>query len=87
MLARKPRADAIPVLEEVVRTSEQPERDAALSTLRTLAQSQGDGDERIRNSLREMISHTSNEALILSAQETLDQIEQDIIAAAQGTSP
>jgi hypothetical protein len=84
-LARPSGIGGIPALEKAIRTGEDAEREVALSSLRELAQTHGDEDQRIRSSLRETISHTSNEALILSAQETLDQIEQDLVAAAQAS--
>lgn len=84
-LGRAPLNKAIPALQKVIKTTaDETEWRAALRTLGTLAESQGDPDETIRNGLRDVISHTSNEALILGAQETLDAIDRAAFEAATG---
>lgn len=84
-LGRAPLTKAIPALQNVIKTTaDETEWRAALRTLGTIARTQGDPDETIRNGLREVISHTSNEALILGTQDTLDEIDRAAFEAATG---
>jgi hypothetical protein len=84
-LGTAPRSQAIPVLEAVLSTGDEADRPLALRSLRSLAQSQGDADQRIRGVVRKSIYHGSDEAETLAAQATLDDIERDLSQVAPGT--
>ena len=74
-LSHAPRAQAIPLLNHVMLNGEPGvDRPAALLALRELALAQGDGDERIRDAVREVIYHGDDENLAAEAQDTLDVI-------------
>jgi hypothetical protein len=77
-LAEAPKADAVPVLAQVLETADDADRPLALRSLRTLAQRQGDADDRIRSVVREMVFHDGDEAATQAAQATLDDIERDL---------
>jgi hypothetical protein len=72
------------VLERVLDTADEADRPRALQSLRTLAQQEGDVDNRIRNVMRKIISHADDEATTQSAQATLDAIERDLSQGASG---
>jgi hypothetical protein len=86
-LANAPRSQAIPVLESVLSVADDVDRPLALRALRSLAQHQGDADDRIRSAVRNLIYHGSNEEVTSSAQATLDDIERDLDEAARHRSP
>lgn len=77
-LANAPRAQATPVLEKALNAAGEEERPLVLRSLRTLAQNQGDSDDRIRSVVRKVIYHESDETFTQLAQTTLDGIEQDL---------
>src|SRR5204862_6278473 len=74
-LSQAPRDQALPLLRRVLLNGEPgTDRPAALRRLRELALAQGDGDQRIRDAMREVIYHGDDEAFAADAQETLDII-------------
>lgn len=75
------KAEAIPALENVIRNGDATDQAQALAALRTLAQTHGDADEKIRSLVRKIAYHGSDESLTLAAQTTLDQIESDLTQA------
>jgi hypothetical protein len=76
-LAQAPRTRALPVLRRVVLNGEPAiDRPLALKSLRDLAISQGDADNGVRQVMREVLYHGDDEPLAVSAQETLDAVEQ-----------
>jgi hypothetical protein len=76
-LSRAPRDQALPLLKRVLLNGEPGvDRPAALQALRELALSQGDGDQRIRDAVREAIYHGDDENLATDAQEVLDVIAE-----------
>jgi hypothetical protein len=78
-LANAPRAEALPVLHNVLINGEpQVDRPLALNSLRELALNQGDKDGRIRASIREAIYHNDdqNPTLMADAQDALDVVEE-----------
>lgn len=76
-LAEAPKDAALPVLKRVL-TGGDPDvdRPLALGSLRTMALQQGDADGRIRDVLRQTVSHTDSETLASGAQSVLDEVEQ-----------
>jgi hypothetical protein len=80
-LASAPKADAVPVLAQVLETANESDRPRVLRSLRTLAQQQGDEDDRIRAVVRKVASHASDENAVQTAQATLQDIEQDLSQA------
>jgi hypothetical protein len=85
-LGTAPKSESIPVLQSVLRVADEADRPLALHSLRTLAQNQGDADQRIRNTLRESVAHGSDETGTLAVQATLDAIEADLTAATTSAS-
>ena len=83
-LANAPKADAVPALAQVLETANESERPQALRSLRTLAQRQGDEDDRIRSVVRKIVFHDGDENAVQTAQATLNDIEQDL---AQASTP
>lgn len=77
-LGSAPKADAAPVLEKVLSVADDADRPLALRSLRTLAQKQGDSDDRIRSVVRKVLYHESDETFTQAAQATLDDIENDL---------
>jgi hypothetical protein len=78
-LATAPRDQALPLLRRVLLNGDPGvDRPAALASLRTLALAQGDGDERIRDAVREVIYHGDDQDFAASAQETLDAIGKSV---------
>jgi HEAT repeat protein len=76
-LAKAPKAEAIPVLRNVLNNGEPIiDRSLALQALRDLALYQGDDDGVIRSVVREAIYHGDDEAVALSAQGALEIIEE-----------
>jgi len=83
-LAKAPRAQALPVLTRVLKSGDpRTDKPLALRSLRTLAIDQGDADNHIREALREAVYHGDDDALVQSAQTTLDDVE----AVAAGRRP
>ena len=80
-LASAPRAEAVPVLAQVLETAGESDRPLALRSLRTLARQQGDEDLQIRSVVRKIAFHDSDESAVQSALTTLDAIEQDLSQA------
>lgn len=78
-LGSAPKADAAPVLEQVLGVADDADRPLALRSLRTLAQNQGDADDRIRSVVRRVLYHESDETLTQEAQATLEGIEHDLM--------
>jgi hypothetical protein len=74
-LENAPKAAAVPVLREVLSNGSPPDQERALQSLRSLALDQGDADGGIRNVFREAIYHGSDEAMVNSAQTTLDDVD------------
>jgi len=74
-LAHAPKDAALPALKKVL-TSGEPEvdRPLALASLRTLAIEQGDEDGRIKETLRQTLSHADDERLTEAAQAVLDEV-------------
>ncbi len=77
-LGTAPKADAVPVLAHVLETADDADRPRALRSLRTLAQTQGDTDDRIRSVVRKIIFHADDEASTQAAQAMLDEIDRDL---------
>ena len=74
-LSQAPRNQALPLLKRVLLNGDPvSDRPAALRGLRDLAFAQGDGDQRIRDAMREVIYHGDDEAFAADAQATLDSI-------------
>ena len=80
-LASAPKADAVPVLAQVLETAGESDRPRVLQSLRTLARQQGDADDHIRSVVRKVAFHDSDETAVQSALETLDDIERDLSQA------
>jgi hypothetical protein len=78
-LGSAPKADAAPVLEQVLSVADDSDRPLALRSLRALAQNQGDADDRIRSVVRKVLYHESDETLTQEAQATLEGIEHDLM--------
>lgn len=74
-LAKAPRAQALPVLQDVLVRGNADDRRVALKSLRTLAADQGDEDGNIRNAVRQAIYHGDDESVVADAQATLSAIE------------
>ena len=75
-LAAAPRAQAVPVLSNVLINGEPTmDRPLALRALRELALAKGDADGAVRSAFRELIYHGDNEALMPATQEALDAVE------------
>lgn len=78
-LANAPRAEALPVLHNVLINGEpQVDRPLALQSLRELALGQGDKDGKVREAIREAIYHNDdqNPTLLADAQDALDVVEE-----------
>ena len=78
-LANAPRAEALPVLHNVLMNGEpQVDRPLALQSLRELALGQGDQDGKVREAIREAIYHNDdqNPTLLADAQDALDVVEE-----------
>jgi len=76
-LSKAPRDQALPLLKRALLNGEPGvDRPAALRALRDLALAQGDGDQRIRDAVREVIYHGDDESLATDAQEALDVIAE-----------
>jgi hypothetical protein len=77
-LATAPKAQALPALTRALDSADSEGQQLALSALRTLAQTQGDADGRIRDVVRKVLYHDSDAGLTTSAQDTLEDIESDL---------
>lgn len=77
-LGSVPKAEAVPVLAQVLETADDADRPRALRSLRALAQRQGDEDNRIRGVVRKVVYHADDEVTIQFAQAMLDDIERDL---------
>lgn len=74
-LSQAPRDQALPLLKRALLNGEPGvDRPAALLGLQELALAQGDGDERIRDVVREVIYHGDDDAFAADAQAALDTI-------------
>lgn len=76
-LAGAPKAEAVPVLQKIIKGSVDQERQLALGSLHALALRQGDGDDEIRTVLRLTIYDGDEGPIANSAQAVLDNIESD----------
>jgi hypothetical protein len=75
-LGTGPRPEVIPTLRRILETGRsESDRQLALQSLRKLALEQGDADGVIRNAVRQVIYHASEETMIGSARQVLDEIE------------
>jgi hypothetical protein len=81
-LSRAPSAQSVPVLQRVLSVGDNADRHLALQALRTLAQRQGDADNRIRDALRVAIYHGDSDTATSDAQQALDAVEHDLSGAA-----
>lgn len=72
-LVSAPRTQAIPALKRILSAGSNDEKQLALKSLQTMATQQGDADSRIRDALREVISHGGDDAQ--GVQNTLGDIE------------
>ena len=78
-LAEAPRAEALPVLSNILETGEPlADRPLALISLRDLALNQGDADGTIRDAIRHVIYHGDDFTKVDDAQEALDVIEESL---------
>ncbi len=77
-LGSAPRDEALPALESILNTADNESRTLALQALRTLALGQGDEDGRIRDAIRKLVYHGSDEDMAAGAAAALDKIESDI---------
>ncbi len=75
-LAAAPEAVALPVLQKVLGSGDDIERQLALSSLHVLALRYGDTDGAIRELLRQSIYDGGDEAVASGAQSALDDIER-----------
>jgi hypothetical protein len=74
-LAKAPKDAALPVLTKVLNRGDlEEERHLALESLQTLALDQGDEDGRVKDVLRQFISHSGDEQFAEVAQRTMDTI-------------
>jgi hypothetical protein len=80
-------SQALPTLERVLSVADDIDRPLALRALRSLAQHQGDADDRIRAAIRKIVYHDADESVSSSAQATLDDIERDLDQAARNPLP
>lgn len=83
-LATAPQSQAIPILQKVLGEGLEEDRQLALKALRSLALNQGDTAGEIRNLLRQAIYDSYDEAVAVTAQTVLDDIEHE---ASQVSSP
>jgi hypothetical protein len=86
-LGTAPRSEATPVLAQVLSVADDTDRPLVLQSLRTLAQRQGDDDDRIRSVVRKVVYHESDEAFVQAARVTLEDIERDLSPATQTANP
>ena len=75
VLGDKPKAEALPLLRDILSSGAPDEQIQTLESLRSLAMNQGDADGRIRDVLREAAYHTGNDDVVARTQTTLDDIE------------
>jgi hypothetical protein len=80
-LGTAPKAQALPALAQVLETADESDRPRALRSLRTLAQRQGDEDDRIRSVVRKIVYHGGDEDVVQTAQAALQDIERDLTEA------
>lgn len=76
-LAAAPEVEAVPVLQKLLGSGGDIDRQLALSSLHALALRQGDADGSIRESLRQAIYDGGDEAVASGAQAALEDIERD----------
>lgn len=76
-LAAAPEADAVPVLQKILGSGGDIDRQLALSSLHTLALRDGDAGGAIRELLRQAIYDGGDEAVASGAQAALEDIERD----------
>lgn len=76
-LAAAPESEAVPVLQRVLASGGDVDRQLALSSLHALALRQGDAEGGIRETLRQAIYDGGDEAVASGAQTALEDIERD----------
>jgi hypothetical protein len=86
-LASAPRAQAVPVLSNVLMNGERGDRPQALRSLQQLASSQGDDDGAIRSALRNALYIGDNEALAPALQQALNEVDATYAQRAANTQP
>jgi HEAT repeat protein len=75
-LANAPKAQALPVLKDVLETGEpEIDRHIALNSLHTLALRDGDTSGQVRDVMRRAIYHSDNDGVTQTAQSLLDDVE------------
>jgi len=75
-LANAPKAQALPVLKEVLDTGEpEVDRHIALRSLHAMALRDGDRDNQVRDVMRRGIYHSDNDGVTQTAQSLLDDVE------------
>lgn len=75
-LANAPKAQALPVLKDVLETGEpEVDRHIALNSLHTLALRDGDSNGEVRDIMRHAIYHSDNDGVTQTAQSLLDDVE------------
>jgi len=86
-LASAPRAQAVPVLSNVLMNGERGDRPQALRSLQQLATTQGDDDSAIRSALRDALYIGDNEALAPALQQALGEVDSTYAQRAGNTQP
>jgi len=75
-LANAPKAQALPVLKDVLETGEpETDRHIALNSLHTLALRDGDSNGQVREIMRRAIYHSDNDGVTQTAQSLIDDVE------------
>ena len=82
-LGTAPKSLAVPVLQKVLTTSTDGDRQLALSSFRTLALDQGDADGIIRDTIR-LTVYDGDEYVVADAQAVLEEIEHNLDGAVNG---
>jgi HEAT repeat protein len=75
-LGSAPKAQALPVLKNVLETGEpEVDRHIALNSLHSLALRDGDQNGQVRDIMRSAIYHSDNDGVMQTAQSLLDDVE------------
>jgi hypothetical protein len=82
-LGTVPKSLAVPVLQKVISTGGDGDRQQALTSLRTLALNQGDADSVIRDTLR-LTVYDGDDYMVADAQAALEEIEHNLGEGAHG---